>query len=158
MKLSSSAFQHNERIPAQYSCEGDNLSPPLSWEDTPPDTVSFVMIMDDPDAESVIGKTFDHWVLYGIPAQINHLPAGLPQEAVCELGGTQILHGLTTRENYGYRGPCPPPGHGDHHYIFQLYALDFQPQLPHGLTKADVHAVIADHVLAKAELVGIFSR
>ena len=131
------------------------ILPPLHWDEPPAGTLGFVMIMDDPDAVSVIGIPFDHWVLYDIPANIRALPAGIPATQTIPQGGT---HGLTTRDAYGYMGPCPPPGRGEHQYIFTLYALDIVLNQPPGMTKDMLLQQIEGHVLAKAQRTGLYSR
>ncbi len=153
MKLESPAFYPNDMIPPQYTCDGEQLSPPLHWSEVPAGTHSFVLIMDDPDAIAVIGRVFDHWVLYDLPAEIHQLPEGVPTEATLANGG---IHGLTTRQGYGYLGPCPPTG--IHSYYFKLFALDCFLQLEPGKTKADILQAIAGHVIASAELVGRYTR
>lgn len=154
MKLESSAFAPEGLIPARYTCDGGHHSPPLSWNDVPTGTQSFVMIMDDPDAAAVIGKTFDHWVLYDLPVDLRQLPEGLPSLERLPNGGT---HGLTTRNALGYFGPCPPPG-TPHRYCFQLFALDTLLDLEPRKTKAEILQAIAGHVLASAEMVGLYQR
>ncbi|MEB3191383.1 MAG: YbhB/YbcL family Raf kinase inhibitor-like protein [Snowella sp.] len=154
MKLISSAFEQATLIPKKYTCDGYNISPPLSWSETPEGTQSFVLIMDDPDAAQVIGTTFDHWVLYDLPGHLNHLTTGLPSDPILENGG---IHGLHTRLETGYRGPCPPPG-APHHYYFQLFALDCFLTLEPGKTKAEILQAMQGHILAQAELMGLYQR
>lgn len=153
MKLESPAFHPNDMIPSQYTCDGRNLSPPLTWSDVPAETRSFVLIMDDPDAVAVSGRVFDHWVLYDLPAETRQLPEGMPPAARLSNGG---IHGLTSRQSYGYFGPCPPTG--IHHYYFKLFALDCLLQLEPGKTKAEILAVIEGHIIAKTELIGCYTR
>lgn len=153
MKLVSTAFQPNDMMPPQYTCDGGQLSPPLHWSNVPVETRSFVLIMDDPDAIAVIGRVFDHWVLYDLPAEMHHLPEGVPTEPKLVNGG---IHGLTTRQGYGYFGPCPPTG--IHHYYFKLFALDCSLQLEPGKTKDEIFQAIKGHVIATAELIGRYTR
>lgn len=153
MKLESSAFPPNGMIPSKYTCDGGHLSPPLTWSDVPAATRSFVLIMDDPDAIAVSGRVFDHWVLYDLPAETRQLPEGVPAEATLANGG---IHGLTSRQGYGYFGPCPPTG--IHHYFFKLFALDRLLQLKPGKTKAEILQAIEGHVIAETELVGHYTR
>ncbi|AFY61351.1 YbhB/YbcL family Raf kinase inhibitor-like protein [Synechococcus sp. PCC 6312] len=154
MNLESSVFTPNSYIPARYTCDGGNHSPPLIWKNTPVDTKSFVVVTDDPDAQAVIGKTFDHWVIYDLPKDITSLSESLPPKAVLPDGGH---HGLTTRNQLGYFGPCPPPG-VCHRYFFQLFAVDTVLELRPGKTKAEVLAAMTGHILAKAELIGLYRR
>src|SRR5215218_9657892 len=114
--LQSSGFEHKGSIPARYSCEGEDLSPPLSWSGVPEGTRSLALIVDDPDAP--VG-TFTHWLAWGLD------PAA---EGVGE-GGAAPVEGRNDFDTGGYRGPCQPPGHGHHRYFFRLYALDFDPDL-----------------------------
>jgi len=145
--LTSSAFQHNAVIPAKYSCDDQNISPPISWQNAPEGTKSFVLIVDDPDAPA---GTWDHWVLFNVPANTTSLP-----ENVADLpNGTQVGKNSWGKTNYG--GPCPP--RGTHRYFFKLYALDTVLDLPEGATKQQIEVAMMNHVLADAELVGKYQR
>lgn len=149
MHLKSSAFSTNDLIPAKYTCDGEDLSPALSWDAPPAGTQSFVLIVDDPDAPM---GTFVHWVLYNLPPDLQHLPEqttanNLPQGA---------LQGKNDFKRMDYGGPCPPSG--THRYFFKLYAIDQVLSLPAGATKAQVLQAIEGHVLASSELVGRYSR
>jgi Raf kinase inhibitor-like YbhB/YbcL family protein len=143
--LTSSAFSHGEPIPARYSCEGENLSPPLSWSGWPEGTRSLALIVDDPDAP--VG-TFTHWLAWGIDPEAGGLEEGEapPVEGRNDFGVT------------GYGGPCPPPGHGPHRYLFRLYALDSEVGLRAGASRQELERALEGHVLAVAELVGIYER
>ncbi|MFM7193108.1 MAG: YbhB/YbcL family Raf kinase inhibitor-like protein [Microcystaceae cyanobacterium] len=154
MQLISSAFESATFIPKDYTCDGRNISPPLSWSDVPENTQSFVLIMDDPDAVSVIGKTFDHWVLYDLPGHLHQLEAGVTNDPRLEMGG---MHGFNTRSEMGYCGPCPPSG-SPHRYYFQLFALDNFLSLEPGKTKAEILQAMAGHLLAQAKLMGLYRR
>lgn len=153
MKLESPAFPSYGMIPSQYTCDGGHISPALDWSDVPDGTRSFVLIMDDPDAVAVSGRVFDHWVLYNLPAETRQISAGVPTKPELPNGG---VHGLTSRQGYGYFGPCPPSG--IHHYYFKLFALNCLLQLEPGKTKAEVFQAIEGHVIATAELVGRYLR
>ncbi len=146
LRLTSPAFAAGQRIPAVYTCLGEDRIPPLRWEGAPPDTASFVLIMDDPDAP---GGVWDHWVVYDIPATVTAIPEGGPAPGI---------EGVNSWGIAGYGGPCPPPG-PEHRYRFVLYALDI-PSLGLGpaATKAEVLAALEGHVLAQAEWVGVFGR
>ena len=151
MKLASSAFASGGLIPAVYAYCGPgaaNVSPPLEWTGLPHGAASLVLIMHDPDAP--VGD-FVHWVAYDIPANI----AGLPQGASAS---GLFLEGRNSYGKLGYGGPCPPPG-PPHHYVFDLYALSVPTLgLPAGATATAVVRAAAPYVLAKAELVGLYSR
>jgi len=150
MELTSSSFQSN-KIPAKFTCSGAGISPQLAWSAPPAGTASFALIVTDPDAP---GRTFVHWVLYGLPAAAQALPEGLPAQGQLADGSRQ---GRNDFGDLGYGGPCPPRG-APHHYIFTLYALDAKLNLPVGATRAQVEADIQGHILAKGELVGLFQR
>jgi Raf kinase inhibitor-like YbhB/YbcL family protein len=152
LTLKSSAFTHQGPIPARYTCEGDDLSPPLSWSGTPQNTTSFVLIVDDPDAPDPKAPkmTWVHWVLYNLPATATELPEGVSTLP----GGT--LQGLNDWKRTGYGGPCPPIG--QHRYFHKLYALDTAlPDLGRA-TKADVETAMKGHVVAHAELIGTYQK
>ena len=150
--VESPAFRDGERIPDRYVRDGQNLSPPLRWRDVPPGTRSFALVVEDPDAPR---GTFRHWAVYDIDGARTELPEGTTAGAKTESLG----HGVNDFGNAHYDGPQPPKGHGVHHYHFRLIALDVETlDLP---PKADVEAVTAaarPHVLAEAELVGIFEN
>ncbi len=150
LTLSSPAFQDGQPIPAVYTCEGRDLSPPLAWTDPPERTKSFVLISDDPDAPR---GTWVHWVLYNLPPGTRALPEGMPTDAKVPTGG---LHGTTDFGRTGYGGPCPPSG--THRYYFTLYALDTVLTLAPGATKAQVEAAMRGHVLADAQVMGTYQR
>lgn len=143
MRISSTAFEHEGDIPAQYTCDGLDISPPLTIEDLPPETVSLVLVMDDPDAPM---GTWDHWIAYDIEP-LTEIP-----EAVEELG----TPGTNSWQRTGYGGPCPP--RGTHRYFFAVYALDTRLGWEPGEDKTSVLGRIHDHVLAEASLLGFYSR
>ena len=150
MKLESQAFQAESLIPKKYTCDGDDLSPPLNWGTPPDGTQSLALIADDPDAP---GKTFVHWVAYNLPSDRRELPEGVPNGESIPNGGTQ---GKSDFGKLGYGGPCPPGG--THRYFFKLYALDTSLDLQPGASKADVERAMDGHVLTLAELMGRYSR
>lgn len=143
MRLSSPAFEDEGDIPVRYTCDGDDISPALVLEDVPAETVSLVLVMDDPDAPAGI---WDHWVAYDI-APLTEIP-----EAAAELGTA----GSNSWGNIGYGGPCPPSG--THRYFFRAYALDKTLGWEEGLDKTSVLEAIHDHILAEAALLGFYSR
>ena len=150
MRLASPAFAEGQPIPAVYTCEGRDVSPPLEWTGTPPATNSFALISDDPDAP---GKTWVHWVVYNLPPGTSRLEEGMPTGLELPDGARQ---GRTDFGRTGYGGPCPPSG--THRYFFKLYALDALLTLPPQATKAQVEAAMRGHVLAEAALMGTYRR
>ena len=146
--LTSSAFQEGQEIPTQYTCDGENRSPSLSWTEPPEGAQSFALLVDDPDA-----RGFAHWVLYNLPPGTRSLPEGLP--AVSELpdGSQQGVNGFGKA---GYGGPCPPSG--THRYSFRLYALDKMLDIDPRMEKSGLEQAMAQHVLATGELIGKFTR
>lgn len=150
MKLTSSAFVDNGLIPAKYTCDDADISPPLSWEEIPPNTQSLTLIFDDPDAPRM---TFVHWVIYDIPPSVKQLPEKIVGGKTIPVGGIQ---GKNDFGKLGYGGPCPPSG--THRYFFHLYALDKKLNLDPGVSKNQIVTAMAGHVLAKAELMGKYQR
>ncbi|HPX31869.1 MAG TPA: YbhB/YbcL family Raf kinase inhibitor-like protein [Smithella sp.] len=150
MEIKSLSFQHENMIPAQYTCDGRNVSPPLSWSGAPDKTKSFALICDDPDAP--VGL-WVHWVLFDIPASVNALPENFSRtEDIPGFG----KNGKNTSGRFGYDGPCPPDG--THRYYFKLYALDTMLNLKPGLTKDGLLQAIEGHVLAEAQLMSRYKR
>jgi Raf kinase inhibitor-like YbhB/YbcL family protein len=150
IELTSPAFAHGEAIPARYTCDGDDISPPLRWQGLPPRTVSVALIMDDPDAPRGI---WVHWVLYNIPASSVELTEDI---APADSGPGGSLQGSNSWNRVGYGGPCPPSG--SHRYFFKLYALDAPLDLRAGATKDDLLAAMDGHILALGELMGTYQR
>jgi Raf kinase inhibitor-like YbhB/YbcL family protein len=150
MKLFSSAFQESDLIPAKYTCDGGDASPPLEWDGVPEHTASFALIVDDPDAPSGL---FVHWVLFDIPASEKGLTEGVGIAGPAAGGGTQGKNGFG-KTSYG--GPCPPSG--THRYYFHLYALDNKLALSPGVDRRDVDSAIRGHILAEAQLMGRYAR
>jgi Raf kinase inhibitor-like YbhB/YbcL family protein len=148
MEVRSSAFFIGNTIPFKYTCDGDNISPPLRWEAPPQGTKSFALIMDDPDAPN---GTFTHWIIYNIPADTRELPEGINETA------DGILQGENSFGNLGFGGPCPPKNE-THRYFFKIYAIDQMLNLPARASKQEVMAAIEGHVLDKAELMGRYAR
>ena len=144
MKLTSTAFIHNGQIPSEFTCDGADLSPPLSISDVPANAKSFVLIMDDPDAP--VG-TWDHWIVFNIPSSAKEIPKGT------EPNGAD---GRNSWGRSGYGGPCPPSG--THRYFFKLYALDTMLNLPEGSAKKDIEKAMQGHIVAKTELMGTYKR
>lgn len=151
-QLSSPAFADGERIPVLYTCEGEDVSPPLEWSGTPAQALSFALLCDDPDAP---GGTWHHWALFDIPADASHLAEAYPTEE--RVGATR--QGINDFRRIGYGGPCPPPGHGVHHYRFRLLALSAERlELAPRPGCPAVAAAARPHVLAEAVATGTYSR
>ena len=151
IQITSTAFSEGQPIPAKYSCEGRDISPPLQWTNAPANTKSFALIMDDPDAP--VG-TWVHWVLYDLPANTTGLPENAAKTQTISNGAKQ---GMNTWPRLGYGGPCPPPGK-PHRYFFKLYALDVMLDLKPGLTKKDLLKAMEGHVLTEGQLMGTYQR
>lgn len=154
LRLSSPAFAHQGEIPARYTCEGEDVSPPLAWSGAPAGTKSLALVVDDPDAPDPKAPklTWVHWVLYGLPPGDGGLAedaarAGLP-------AGAHV--GRNDWKRAGYGGPCPPVGR--HRYFHKLYALDVVLPDLGSATKAELERAMQGHVLARAELVGTYQK
>ena len=150
--LTSAAFQDGAGIPVKYTCDGVDVSPPLSWSGAPAGTGSFALIVDDPDAPA---GTWVHWVLYNLPAAVSELPENIAKVESLDLDGAR--QGRNDFRRPGYGGPCPPPGPA-HRYLFKLYALAAPLTLKAGAQKRDVEAAMEGHVLATARLMGTYGR
>jgi Raf kinase inhibitor-like YbhB/YbcL family protein len=151
MQLTSQAFKQAGRIPAKYTGEGENVSPPLSWSGAPEGTRSYAVICHDPDAPLITPRGtygFVHWVLYNIPASITSLDEGT----------NTFTAGKNDFGKTGYGGPMPPNGHGVHHYYFWILALDQETQLEGGLDLWELLQEIEPHVTGMNRLVGIYER
>jgi Raf kinase inhibitor-like YbhB/YbcL family protein len=154
LRLKSPAFEHLGRIPTRYTCEGEDVSPPLSWNDPPPGTRSFALIVEDPDAPDPEAPkmTWVHWVLYNLPPEARELAEAVPSERLPE--GT--LEGRNDWKRTGYGGPCPPIGR--HRYFHRLYALDaLLPDLG-SPTRSALLKAVEGHVLGGAELIGTYQK
>ncbi|MDZ7579900.1 MAG: YbhB/YbcL family Raf kinase inhibitor-like protein [Deltaproteobacteria bacterium] len=150
IQLISEAFSEGAMIPTRYTCDGEDVSPPLSWTELPPETGSFALICEDPDAP--VG-TWDHWVLFNIPASATGLPEAVPATATLDDGS---VHGNNSWGRLGYGGPCPPGG--THRYIFSLFALDIKLDLKSGATKSGLLKAMEGHILARTRLTGKYRR
>jgi Raf kinase inhibitor-like YbhB/YbcL family protein len=151
MRLTSSSFEPGAAIPALFTCEGKDVSPEFDWTDTPRETKSFVLILHDPDAPMANG--FTHWVLYNIPASVNHIEANRPRAAkIAGLG----IQGKNDAGKIGYVGPCPPSG--THRYFVRLYALRSELALAPRATREEVEEAMQGRVIEEAELMGTYTR
>jgi Raf kinase inhibitor-like YbhB/YbcL family protein len=150
-EISSTAFPDGGMIPKKFTCDGADVSPPLSWTPAPAGTQSFALIMDDPDAP--VG-TWVHWVRYNLPANTRELPEGVEKQEQLAGGATQ---GRNDFRRIGYGGPCPPLGK-PHRYYFKLYALDTELTLKTGATKPELERAMKSHILGKTELMGRYGR
>ena len=149
-QLTSPGFKHRDAIPAQYTCDGRNISPPLVWTVPPEGAQSFALIADDPDAPN---GTWVHWVAYNIPMASRRLSESVPATKELPDGTWQ---GITDFKRVGYGGPCPPSG--THRYFFKLYALDTALTPEEGMTKAKLEQAMQGHILGQAELMGAYRR
>ena len=146
LDLTSTAFEDGQPIPAKYGCDGGDRSPAMAWGEPPAGTKSFALIVDDPDAPSGL---FRHWGAFDIPASTRSIGEGQPV-------GSQAVNGFG---KVGYGGPCPPPGHGLHHYHFKLYALDVDKLgVPANPKVEQVESEARKHAIARGELVGTYER
>jgi len=146
LTLTSDAFQNGQPIPAQFTCDGADRTPSLNWDEPPAGTKSFALVIDDPDAPS---GTFRHWGVFDIPASARSI--GDNQHV-----GTEVANDFGKP---GYGGPCPPKGHGPHHYHFKLFALNTEKLgLPSSAKVADVENAAKQHAIAQGELVGTYER
>jgi len=150
LSLSSSSFENGAMIPSKYTCDGEDISPPLKWESAPEGTKCFALISDDPDAPA---GTWVHWVIYNIPAETNELKENYPKDAELPDGTKQ---GTSDFGRIGYGGPCPPSG--VHRYYFKLYALDIVLDLASGASKADLLKAMENHIIEETQLMGKYSR
>ena len=148
MILTSPSFENDAAIPRKFSCDGGDFNPELQIQNVPADTKSLALIVHDPDAPRAGG--FTHWVVWNINPAIP-----LIKEESVPPGATE---GTNSADKIGYMGPCPPPGHSEHHYQFRLYALDTLLDLPETTQAADLEAKIEEHLLETAELVGLYGR
>ncbi len=152
MKISSSTFENNQTIPSKYTCDGDNVNPPLTFSDIPKEAQSLVLLMDDPDVPKnlKLDGVFDHWIIYNIDPSIT----GIDENSIAPPGSV----GLNSAQKNAYAGACPPDG--QHRYFFKLFALDTMVEFPDAKTvsKQMVIDAMQDHIVAQAELIGVYAR
>jgi Raf kinase inhibitor-like YbhB/YbcL family protein len=147
LQIISPAFGSLRNIPKHFTTSGDNVSPPLNWMNAPENTKEFALICYDPDAPFTYG--FTHWVVYGLPPEINGIEEG---------EGKTFTDGVNSTGGTGYSGPAPPPEHGPHHYYFWLYALDKALHLDPSLTRDELLDAIDEHIIVQARHVGIYEN
>lgn len=153
LRLTSSAFGHDDPLPARFTADKEGLSPPLSWEGVPAEAKELVLICDDPDGEEGV---VTHWVVYGILPDATGLPEGVPDDAVVENNEMSIVQGLNEFDEVGYTGPTIDADAGPHRIFFRLFALDVETtHLQPGITRAELRKEVKEHIIAQAELVGI---
>jgi Raf kinase inhibitor-like YbhB/YbcL family protein len=147
----TSASLQNGQVPRDFTCDGDDKSPALTWQHPPDRTEALVLTVVDPDAP---GGNFTHWVLFNVPANTNALPEGVPKQGQLANGSRQ---GKSDFGQVGYNGPCPPAGKA-HRYVFTLYALDTPLELPAGAPRSQVEAALQGHILAHGALTALYGR
>lgn len=154
LSISSAAFAASGSIPARYTCEADDVSPPLAWSGVPSAAKSLALIVDDPDAPDPKApkRTYVHWVLYDIPTSARELPEGATAASLPD----GAREGVNDWKRRGYGGPCPPIGR--HRYFFKLYALDTTLGDRGGLTKAELERAMEGHIVERAELMGSYEK
>jgi Raf kinase inhibitor-like YbhB/YbcL family protein len=150
MVITSSAFKEGEMIPSKFTCDGDDISPQLSWSGVPENTKSFALINDDPDAPA---GDWVHWVIFNIPGSVTELLEKIPADKILDNGTKQ---GKNDFGKIGYGGPCPPGG--THRYYFKLYALDVYLDKDAGISKNELLNAMEGHILAEAQLMGRYKR
>lgn len=155
LELRSEAFRDADSFPRKFTQEGENVSPPLSWTHVGPSVQEFALICEDPDAPR--GGPYVHWLIYGIPREVNALPEGIPPKA--DLKKPIIAkQGRNSAGDIGFSGPMPPTGHGWHRYYFRLFALDKKLELKSGLTYNELLEAIRNNVVGEAEIMGRYQR
>lgn len=145
MKITSPAFNNNGMIPKKYTCDGEDVNPPLDFHDVPENAKSLALIVDDPDAPM---GTWVHWLVFNIPPNCKKINENSVPEGAKE--------GINDFRKYGYSGPCPP--YGTHRYFFKLYALDCELKLTGSISKKDLEKAMEGHILAKTEIIGLYIR
>lgn len=150
--VSTDAFVDQGSIPTKFTCDGQDVSPHLMWQNIPAGTKSLVLIMDDPDAP---GRTFVHWIVYDMPATQNELKENTPKTETLAGGAKQ---GINDFPRAGYGGPCPPRGHGVHRYYFKLYAVSKKLELAPKASVEEVKAAMEGHIIAQTQIMGRYSR
>ena len=157
IEVTSTAFRQGEPIPKKYTGEGADVSPPLAWANLPANAKELVLICDDPDAPTE--EPWVHWIIYKIPATEKGLPEGVKRDLrLKEPHGAMQGKNSWPKDNIGYKGPMPPPGHGTHHYHFKVYALDGHMTVEPGADKKKLIEELRGNVIAEGELMGTYER
>ena len=151
LKLNSTSFEPGGFIPEKFTCDGEDITPDVSWNGAPAGTETFTLIVEDPDAP---GRVFTHWLVYNIPGTVSGFEEGMSAFEIIKTGASQGKNDLGT---VGYTGPCPPPGNA-HHYHFRILALDCVLDLPSMLSKSTVLGAMKGHVLDETEIIGKYKR
>lgn len=151
MKITTTAFNNGDKIPAQYTCDGTDISPVLKWSEVPKGTQSICLIMYDPDAPK---GTWTHWVIYNIPPDVKELAENTPKTETLSSGA---LQGTNDFGKIGYNGPCPPTG-PEHRYYFKIYALDTKIAPPAKPNKKQIDDAITGHIIEKTQLMGFYGK
>jgi len=149
--LTSVAFEPSAAIPSRYTCDGEDVSPALHWSGVPATAKSLALVCEDPDAP---GKTWVHWVVYGIPALATDLVEAIPKNDSLASGGRQ---GTSDFKHLGYGGPCPPRGK-PHRYFFHIYALDAELALDSGATREELDKAMAGHIVGRGDLMATYQK
>jgi hypothetical protein len=152
LEVSSTAFQNGEMMPAKFTADGSDISPPLTIENISPEGESIAVIMDDPDAP--VG-TFTHWMIWNIPVEKNNIPEGIPQSKQVD-SLADAVQGYNDFGDVGYRGPAPPSG--VHNYHFKIYILDQKIDIPFDSSKQKIVNTLKAHLLQKTEIVTKYQR
>lgn len=150
IKITSTAFKEGKPIPARYSCDDRDISPPLDWDDLPENTESISLILEDPDAPRGL---FTHWIIFNLPGDTKNLPEHVKGEELMDNGGKQ---GFNDFGRVGYGGPCPPGG--THRYYFKIYALNVKLDLPPFIGRDELLDAMEGHVLDRGQLMGVYTR
>jgi Raf kinase inhibitor-like YbhB/YbcL family protein len=152
LEISTDALDRSGAFDPRYTCDFDNSSPEIRWRNEPPETVCFVLMAEDPDSSP---PGFTHWIVYNIPKDVHHLPAGIPAQEALPNG---IRQGVNSYGKLGYAGPCPPQGDRPHRYVFRIHALRLMPEVPARATREQVIAAIFPLTIASAEFAGRYQR
>jgi hypothetical protein len=145
MEIKSRSFNNNGNIPSRYTCDGENINPPLEIFNIPKNAKSLALVMDDPDAPN---GTWVHWIFWNLPVSQSSIEEGIEPN--------NCIYGTNSFDKLEYGGPCPP--FGSHRYFFKVYALDSELRVQEGATKEEVMNALGEHIIDKAELIGIYSK
>ena len=147
MEITSPAFEQDGTIPVKYTCQGEEVSPPLKISDVPTGAESLVLIMVDPDAVKPAGRIWNHWIIFNIPPDTSEINEGENPPGI---------QGRNTGNKIGYQGPCPPDGL--HHYFFRLYALDIKLNLREGVSRDELEKTMKGHIIEECNLMAVYEK